>query len=129
MLTQLAFICSNSTIETWEKGVNKNTRILTYCTPFFHVSIVDFEQVNTIWVITLSRNSRDNTCLLCFFFAVSHWNYFMVSSSCRLPQLLSKICSAFSRTLHSSFFFITKLNWTFQCYPGLHTNTGEVCQI
>ena len=43
---QPTFTCSNSTIETLEKGA----------TPFSSVSIVDFEHVNVSWVVPISRN-------------------------------------------------------------------------
>ena len=44
--TQLTFFCSKSTLET-PKGVKRSK--LTKITPFFIMSVVDFEQVNANW--------------------------------------------------------------------------------
>ena len=44
--TQLTFFCSISTVKT-PKGVKRSK--LTKITPFFIMSIVDFEQVNANW--------------------------------------------------------------------------------
>ena len=45
--SQLTFICSKSTIETLEIGVNDV--VLVFFTPFSSVSIVEFEHVNVNW--------------------------------------------------------------------------------
>ena len=52
VFTQPTFTCSKSTIETQEKVV-KYVQSLQYFILFSSVSIVDFEQVNISWVVTI----------------------------------------------------------------------------
>ena len=46
-------ICSKSTIKTPKMTSVHQLIHLTHFTPFFIVSVVDFEQVNVSWVISL----------------------------------------------------------------------------
>ena len=80
VITRLTFTCSNSAIETPEKGVkyvrsyqNKNTRTTSMMSfwcflllslktvyPFFlvYTFFIDFEQVSVTWVTRANRNSQ-----------------------------------------------------------------------
>ena len=52
VFTQLTFTCSKSTIETQEKVV-KYVQSLQYFTLFSRVSMVELEQVNISWMVTI----------------------------------------------------------------------------